>query len=109
MTLHSALNFNAPAIFRGQEIDAHQEQYHLRTVQVLVNFTLPLIAGHYLPVMPSGDDPLPLKNLQVFYEFIAEILVLMGVRVKNLYGRGGRTTVLLFGHKSIEVLKNGGP
>src|SRR5262249_27968035 len=65
MPLHCPLQLGIPAVVRGNEVWADQQEDDRGGIQVLVNLPLPLGSRGYLPVMPVLDNPEPLEDTQV--------------------------------------------
>src|SRR5947209_8092763 len=82
-----ALHLDAIAVVGGQEVRAHQQENHGGPLQVSIYGLRPIGSGKNLTIMPSCDQPLSLQEAQVLFQFGAQRLVLVSVRIEHLDGR----------------------
>src|SRR6266581_3429348 len=66
---------------------------------MLLNLVIPFSACGDVRVLPSGNQTLVFQNGEVIFQALSEFLVLVGVRVKHLDGRG-IGVVFECGHRS---------
>ncbi len=53
-------------------------------MQVLHDLGLPLCSWNNIPVIPGGDDLLPLEVAQVFLQLVAEFFITVGIGDEDL-------------------------
>jgi len=61
---HRACHLYAIAIFRGYEVRADQQENDIRTIDLLADAIIDVVASNKTPVMPSSYDTLALQHRQ---------------------------------------------
>jgi len=61
-----------------------QQEDNLGELKVIHYLRFPFRPGSYISIIPGRDDILSFEITQVYFEFFAKCLILMGVRDKDL-------------------------
>ena len=77
MSLHRPLDLLAPAIIRGDEHGAHQQQDDISLLNVFVDALLPFVPGCNFSIVPLGKDALPLQQRESISQVVPQALVLV--------------------------------
>ncbi len=86
MALQGSRHLFLVAVVGADEVGANEQQDDVGAVEVVVDFVGPLIARKDTAIVPGLDETLPLQQLQVGFELLAQDVVFVGVAVEQAQG-----------------------
>jgi hypothetical protein len=68
---------------RSKEIDADEQQNHMRIAQMTFDLLLPILAACKLAIVPRSNEQRFAQKLQMLHQFVAQGAILMRVAAEH--------------------------